>query len=51
MSVLTQSAKYKSGVYDEDIKTFIFDEYIELSMLNYIDNEYDSFMSILSSVP
>ena len=48
--VLTQSAKYKSGVYDEDIKTFVFDEYIELSMLNYIDNEYDSFMSILSSV-
>ena len=48
--ILSQSSKYKSGVYDEKIKTFVFDEYIELSMLNYIDNEYTAFLSILSSV-
>lgn len=48
--VLSQSAKYKGGVFPESIKTFIFDEYIEISMLNYLDNEYDNFMSILSTV-
>ena len=48
--ILTQSNKYKAGVYDEMIKTFVFDEYIELSMLNYVDNEYTAFMSILSSI-
>lgn len=48
--VLSQSAKYKGGVFPESIKTFVFDEYIEISMLNYLDNEYDNFMSILSTV-
>lgn len=48
--VLSQSAKYKGGVFPESIKTFVFDEYIEISMLNYLDKEYDNFMSILSTV-
>lgn len=48
--VLSQSTKYKGGVYSDMIKTFVFDEYIELSMLNYLDNEYDAFMSILSTI-
>lgn len=48
--VLSLSTKYKGGVYTDLIKTFVFDEYIELSMLNYLDNEYDAFMSILSTI-
>lgn len=52
--VLSQQSKYKGGVYDagavKTIKTVVFDEYIELSMLNYLDNEYSAFMSILSTI-
>ena len=48
--ILSQSAKYKGGVYDTMYKTLVFDEYIEISMIYYLDNEYDQFMSILSTV-
>ena len=54
LKILSQQSKYKGGVYDagenKTIKTVVFDEYIELSMLNYLDNEYSAFMSILSTV-
>lgn len=50
VKVLSLSSKYKGGVYDDMYKTFVFDEYIELSMLNYLDNEYSAFMSILSTI-
>ena len=48
--ILSLSTKYKGGVFPESIMTLVFDEYIELSMYDYLEDEYTAFMSIISTV-
>lgn len=50
IAVISLQSRRKGNVFDTDIYHTIFDEYIETSPDEYLDNEINKFMSLISTI-